>query len=258
MKIPTFNYYGTSILIKREIKRFMKVYNQTIIAPVITALIFLSIFALALGDTEKKIHGVDFLDFIGYGLIIMAVVQNSFANSASSLIMARVLGYVNDILMTPFNGIEIVFAYIVGSIVRAIMVASLLTFILSLVIHMKIHNGLLLVYYLLISSWLMSVAGTLSALLTDNFDQNSAITSYIITPLSFLSGTFYSIHSLPIYIKWISIINPFFYIIDGFRYSITGVADGYILGGAIYLFCLTFFLTYRTVSLIDSGWKLQQ
>ncbi len=257
MKHSTFNYYGTYILITREVKRFLKVYNQTIIAPIITASMYLAMFALALGDLNKKIHGIDFIDFVGYGLIIMTIIQNSFANSSSSLIMARVLGYVNDILMTPFDGIELVCAYTIGSMIRGIIVGLILTIVLAFVIHIKVHNSLLLIFFVLIASSFMSVLGTLSALLTDSFDQNSAITSYIITPMSFLSGTFYSIDSLPGYLKWICAYNPFFYIIDGFRYSLTGVADGNIMTGVLYLSILTIFVTYITVKIIDSGWKLK-
>ncbi|MDX1916649.1 MAG: ABC transporter permease [Rickettsiaceae bacterium] len=253
-----FNSYGTYVLIIREVRRFLKVYNQTIIAPVVTALIFLSIFALAIGDSAKTIHGIPFIDFIGYGLIIMSIVQNSFANSSSSLIMARVLGYVTDILMTPFGGLELLCAYIAGSLVRSLVVASLLTILLSFVIELRLHSTFLLIYYVLIASIFMSVIGVLSALLTDNFDQNSAITSYIITPLSFLSGTFYSIESLPTWLKYINLVNPFFYIIDGFRYCLIGSSDGNIIFGELYLLLLTFIATTFAARLIDSGWKLKQ
>ncbi|MDX1924278.1 MAG: ABC transporter permease [Rickettsiaceae bacterium] len=256
-KINQFNYYGTYILILREIKRFMKVYNQTIIAPIITALIFLSIFALALGDGDKKIHNVPFIDFIGYGLIIMTIMQNSFANSSSSLIMARVLGYVNDILMTPFEGLELVCAYTAGSIARGFLVGAILSLVLSVFIEFRIHDIYLLFSYALLATIFMSILGTLSALITDNFDQNSAITSYIITPLSFLSGTFYSIHSLPKWVQTINLYNPFFYIIDGFRYSIIGESDGNIFFGISYLTLLAIIFGIMTVKIIDSGWKLK-
>ena len=135
-----FNYYGTFMLIKREIRRFLKVYHQTLIAPVVSALIFLSIFTLALGQTDRKIHDIPYKDFAGYGLIIMTIIQNSFANSSSSLIMARVLGYINDVLMTPFDGEELVTAYTIGSITRGVSVGLLLSFSLYFIIEFRIHT----------------------------------------------------------------------------------------------------------------------
>jgi ABC-2 type transport system permease protein len=256
-KTLNFNYYGTYTLFIREVKRFLKVYHQTIIAPVVTALIFLSIFLLALGNINKKVHGVPYNEFAGYGLIIMTIIQNSFANSSSSLIMARVLGYVNDILMTPFNGIELVTAYTLGSVARGIIVGIVLSFVLSFIIDFKCHNIFIVMAYVLIACVLMANLGTLSSLLTDNFDKNSAITSYIITPLSFLSGTFYSIHDLPTWAKMINYVNPFFYIIDGFRFGLTGVSDSSVYFGLTYLLLLDFIVIFMTIRIIDSGWKLK-
>lgn len=256
--ISNFNWYGTYMLSVREIRRFLKVYHQTLIAPVISALIFLSIFSLALGDENKKIHNIPYKDFAGYGLIIMTIIQNSFANSSSSLIMAKVIGYINDILMPPFDGKELVLAYNVGSITRGIVVGILLAFVLSFIIEMRLHSLLLMIYYVFTAAMLLANLGLLSSLITDNFDQNSAITSYIITPLSFLSGTFYSIHQLPLWFKMLNLINPFFYIIDGFRYSLIGTSDGNIMAGIIYILILNLCILILVIKIIDSGWKLKQ
>ncbi|MDX2050587.1 MAG: ABC transporter permease [Rickettsiaceae bacterium] len=252
-----FNYYGTYILSIREIRRFIRVYNQTILAPVISALIFMSIFILALGETNKEIHGIPYLEFIAYGLISMTIIQNSFSNSSSSLIMARILGYVTDILMPPLDGAELVIALLVGSIARGIIVGILLAVCLFFIVDMSLCHPLLLILYTLVSCILLGNLGTFSALITDSFDQNSAITSYVITPLSFLSGTFYSVDSLPTWIKWINIVNPFFYIIDGFRFCFIDIADGNILAGFIYLSVIAIISTYLNIVTIDSGWKLK-
>ncbi len=252
-----FNWYGTYTLSIREIRRFLKVYHQTIIAPVISALIFLSIFSLALGSSEKMIHNIPYQDFAGYGLIIMTIIQNSFANTSSSLIMAKVIGYINDILMPPFEGKELIVAYNIGSICRGLLVGLLLTCILSFIIKLRLHDISLTIYYVLTATILLGNLGLLSSVITDNFDQNSAITSYIITPLSFLSGTFYSIHDLPSWIKLINLVNPFFYIIDGFRFSLIGYSDGNIMFGIFYLLSLNIILTFLIIKIIDSGWKLK-
>jgi ABC-2 type transport system permease protein len=251
------NFYGVYTLLIREIRRFLKVYHQTIIAPVISALIFLSIFLLALGDIKKTVNDIPYIEFAGYGLIIMTIIQNSFANSASTLIMARVLGYVNDILMTPFNGIELVISYTLGSLARGIIVGLTLSFFLSFLIDFRCYNIFIVISYVIIACVLMSNLGTLSALLTDNFDQNSAISSYIITPLSFLSGTFYSINELPTWAKSLNYINPFFYIIDGFRFGLTGAGDSTIAIGLPYLIILDIAIIILTIKIIDSGWKLK-
>lgn len=252
-----FNYFGTYILFVREVRRFLKVYHQTLIAPVVSALIFLSIFTLALGKTGREIHNIPYIDFAGYGLIIMTIIQNTFSNTSSSLIMSKVIGYVNDILMTPFDGEEIVVAYTLGATIRGLMVGAILAFVLSFIIEFRLHNIFLLIFYTLSACIFLANLGTLSALITENFDQNSAISSYIITPLSFLSGTFYSIENLPYWFKIINLINPFFYVIDGFRYSLIGESDGNIMFGMIYLTLINFIVISMTVRIFNSGWRLK-
>lgn len=241
----------------REIRRFLKVYHQTLIAPSVSALIFLSIFTLALGGEDRRIHGIPYKDFAGYGLIIMTIIQNAFANTSSSLIMAKVIGYINDILMPPFDGEELVLAYTIGAIVRGLLVGIILTFALSFIIELRLYSIFHVCFYTLIACTLLANLGTLSALITNNFDQNSAISNYIIMPLSFLSGTFYSVHQLPSWIKTINLLNPFFYIIDGFRYSIIGVSDGSVYFGMFYLMSLNIIVIILAVKLINSGWKLK-
>lgn len=252
------NWYGTYTLFIREVRRFLKVYHQTLIAPVVSALIFLSIFTLALGGREHKIYDIPYIDFAGYGLIIMTIIQNAFSNSSSSLIMARVLGYINDILMTPLGGMEIVLSYTLGALVRGLMVGFLLTLVLWFIIDFRIHSIGLLVFYVFGACILLANLGIISSIITDNFDQNSAVTSYIITPLSFLSGTFFSIHQLPEWLKTINLVNPFFYIIDGFRYSLIGFSDGSINVGIIVLTIANTIIITLNVGIINSGWKLKQ
>jgi len=255
--MKNFNIYGTYMLTAREVRRFLKVYHQTLIAPVVSALIFLSIFTLALGQTQRVIHNVPYLDFAGYGLIIMTIIQNSFSNTSSSLIMSKVIGYINDILMTPFTGKELVLAYTTGAMIRGIMVGILLTIVLSFIIELRIYSFIYLLFFVLVACIFLANLGTLSALITDNFDQNSAITSYVITPLSFLSGTFYSINDLPSWLKMVNLLNPFFYIIDGFRYSLIGECDGNILFGIPYLIILNIVIITITIRIFDTGWKLK-
>lgn len=251
-----FNYYGTYTLAKREVRRFLKVYHQTLIAPAISAMIFLSVFILASTNHNQIIGGVKFINFLGYGLIIMTIVQNAFGNSLSSLIMSKVIGYINDILMPPFSGTEIVIAYIIGSITRGVMCGLILALFLSPFIEFDISHPLLLVFFTLSSCIFMGQIGIFSGLASNNFDESAAITSYIITPLSFLSGTFYSVEKLPIILQNVNLFNPFFYIIDGFRYSFTNYADSNIEIGVIMLTTLNITLFLLLRRLFNIGWRM--
>lgn len=251
-----FNYYGTYTLAKREIKRFLKVYHQTLIAPAVSSMIFLAVFLLASTNQNQIIGNVKFINFLGYGLIIMTIVQNAFANSLSSLIMSKVIGYINDILMPPLSGLEIVLAYIFGSIARGIMCGLTLSLFLFPFIEFHILHPLLLVFFTISSCIFMGQIGLLSGMAANNFDESAAITSYIITPLSFLSGTFYSVQKLPTVLQNINIFNPFFYIIDGFRYSFTNYSDSNIEIGIIMITTLNIILFCLLCRLFNIGWRL--
>lgn len=252
-----FNYYGTYTLAKREVKRFLKVYHQTLIAPSISSMIFLAVFMLASTNQEQIIGGVKFINFLGYGLIIMTIVQNAFANSLSSLIMSKVIGYINDILMPPFSGLEIVIAYIFGSLIRGIICGLTLALCLIPFVDFYISHPLLLVFFTLSSCIFMGLIGILAGMASNNFDESAAITSYIITPLSFLSGTFYSVEKLPAILQNINLFNPFFYIIDGFRYSFTNYSDSNIEVGMIMLTTLNIVLFFLSCRLFNTGWRLK-
>ena len=255
---PEFiNWYGTYALTLHEIKRFLRVYNQTVIAPAISALIFLAVFVLALGDHTQPVNNVRFVDFMGYGLIIMSIVQNAFANTSSSIIMSKVLGYISDILVTPFSGAEIVVAYIVGALIRGIIVGLCVYLCLLPFVKFTCYHPLLLAYFTVFSCLLLGHLGILTGILSNSFDQNAAITSYVIAPLSFLSGTFYSVERLPQVLQTINHYNPFFYMIDGFRYSLTGHADSNINIGIIVLLFSNFILFYITSKILDKGWRIK-
>jgi ABC-2 type transport system permease protein len=256
-KTEPINWYGTYSLTKREISRFLKVYNQTVIAPAVSALIFLAIFVLALGGTKHRVGQVEFVYFMGCGLIIMSIVQNAFANSSSSLIMSKVIGYISDILMPPFGGPEIVIALCIGSIARGLTVGIVVWLSLAVFIDFTIYHPFLLVFFTLSSSLLLGLFGILAGIMSNSFDKNAAISSYVITPLSFLSGTFYSIEKLPSLLQHISYVNPFFYMIDGFRFSLTNQADSNIIVGAIYLSITNIFLFTILIILVDKGWRIK-
>ncbi|MBP7190222.1 MAG: ABC transporter permease [Rickettsiaceae bacterium] len=245
------------MLTLKEVKRFLKVYHQTLFGPAISAMIFLFIFLLSSNNTNSEIGGVKFVNFMGLGLIIMTIVQNSFANSASSIIMSKVIGYVNDILMPPFTGIEIVTAYTIGGMIRGIMCGLLLSIFLMPFIEIDIKHPALLIFFSLVSASTLGIIGIIAGMASNSFDQSAAITSYLITPLSFLSGTFYSVKRLPEILQQINQFNPFFYMIDGFRYSLTDYSDCNVINGAIMLSILNIILFILAVKLFNIGWRLK-
>jgi ABC-2 type transport system permease protein len=251
------NWYGAYTLTLREVKRFLRVYNQTVLTPVISALIFLAVFVLAIGANRPDVDGVKFINFMGYGLIAMSIIQNAFANSSSSFIMSKILGYISDILTPPLGSVEIILAFTIGAVLRGILVGIAVTIALAPFIDYTLYHPLLLVFYLLASCTLLGKLGILSGLIANSFDQHAAITSYLITPLSFLSGTFYSVKALPPIFQQINLFNPFFYIIDGFRYCITDKADGSILTGVIFLMVANMVLYFILDKAIRSGWRIK-
>lgn len=251
------NWYGAYTLTQREVRRFMRVYNQTIFTPVISALIFLAVFVLAIGSNRSDIDGIKFINFMGYGLIIMSIIQNAFANSSSSFIMSKILGYISDILTPPLGSTEIILAFTIGATLRGVLVGIAVALALAPFIDYSLHHPFLLIFYVLASCTLLGKLGILSGLISNSFDQHAAITSYLITPLSFLSGTFYSVQALPTIFQKINMINPFFYMVDGFRYCITDRADGNIMAGIIFLILANIVMYSVLTKLIDSGWRIK-
>ncbi|MBN8522383.1 MAG: ABC transporter permease [Rickettsiales bacterium] len=251
------NWYGTYSLTLREVKRFIRVYNQTLITPAISALIFLAVFALAVGGKRHEINGIKFINFMGYGLIIMSIVQNAFGNSSSSLIMSKIIGYISDILTPPLGSKEIIIAFTIGAVLRGLMVGIIVTISLIPFVEFNLYHPLLLAFYILASCTLLGKLGILSGMIANSFDQHSAITSYLITPLSFLSGTFYSVKDLPQILQQINFLNPFFYMIDGFRYCLTNKADGNIIVGICFLVISNIIIYLMLEKLIDKGWRIK-
>jgi ABC-2 type transport system permease protein len=251
------NWLGIWTVYRRETWRFMKVWNQTIIAPVITTLLFLAVLTLALGGDERKVGGIPFSEFVSAGLIMMAVVQNAFANSSSSLILGKIQGVIIDYLMPPLSGWEVTLGMVAGGISRGILVGLTVTLAISLFVPFHVHSITLAIFYVLSASMMLALLGMLGGIYANGFDQLSAFTNYIITPLSFLSGTFYSIQQLPSFWQKISYYNPFFYMIDGFRYAITGHNDAPIMNGVYIMIAINVILWFIVARLFSIGWRMR-
>ena len=255
--IGAVNWIGLITLTKREIMRFIKIYMQTIIGPALTTLLFLIIFSIALGRSSKLVGEIPFLEFLGPGLIIMSMIQNSFGNSSSSLLSAKVAGNISDFLMPPFTPFEFTSAFLIGSIARGLLVGIASVALIITLVPIKVYDLVALVYFSFISCSIMGLVGIISGIWADKFDQMAAITNFLVTPLALLSGTFYSISNLPTTFYLVSQLNPFFYMIDGFRYSLIGYSDANIIVGATVLFILNLVLFFTTIVIIKKGYRLK-
>lgn len=251
------NWLGLWTLYSREVRRFFKVYTQTLVAPIVTTLLFLAVFALALGGAVKHVGEVPFLEFLGPGLVMMAIAQQAFANTSSSIVIAKVQGNIVDTLMPPLNAHELTFAYAAGGATRGVVVGALICAIMAFFIPMSIASIFFIVFHGVMAALMLSLLGVIGGVWSDKFDHIAAVTNFIVTPLSFLSGTFYSIEQLPELARFLAHLNPFFYMIDGFRYGFIGQADSDLLIGVIVLTAVNAVLWIISYRMFKSGYKLK-
>lgn len=219
------NWLGLQTLIERETRRFLTVWTQTLAAPLVTAGLFLTVFALAIGPRRGDVMGVPFVEFLAPGILMMTVIQNSFANTSSSIVISKVQGNIVDTLMPPLSAGELVTGYLVGGILRGLIVAVTIAVALMLVLGVTIAHPLWALVFAVLGAAFLGALGIIAAIFAEKFDQMAAVTNFIIVPLSFLSGTFYSIEGLPGWMQTLTHMNPVFYLIDGVRYGFIGVSD---------------------------------
>ena len=253
----SYNFISIWTLFKKEVYRFLKVGIQTVIGPAISSLLFLAIFTLALGRSINSINGVALAHFIAPGLIMMTMLQNSFANSASSIGQAKFQGNIVDILMAPLGDLELTIGYIGGSIARGLICGTVTTFGIVLFMPLQIHSFSTLLFYSFMGCLMMGSLGTMVGIWADKWDQQQGITNFIVLPLTFLSGTFYSISRLPEFWQNFAKFNPFFYNIDGFRYSFIGKSDGSLIIGATSIIIINSLLIFFCYLMFRSGYKLK-
>lgn len=251
------NLVGLWTLYKKEVRRFLKVVTQTVLAPVITTLVFLAIFALALGGAGRTAGDLPFLEFLAPGLVMMAVIQNAFANTSSSLMIAKVQGNIVDYLMPPLSPGELLSGIVMGGVTRGILVGAAVYLGMMVFVPMPLAQPAAALFAALAASVMLSLLGFLAALWAEKFDHMAAVTNFVITPLSFLSGTFYSIDVLPEPFHLIATANPFFYMIDGFRYGVTGLHDGSVFAGVAVLALVNLALWTFALHLLRIGYRLK-
>ena len=248
---------GLYTLFYKELLRFWKVSFQTVAAPVLTALLYLLIFSHVLEEHVQVYPGVSYTAFLIPGLVMMSILQNAFANSSSSLIQSKVTGNIVFILLPPLSHWELFAAYVGASVVRGLVVGLGVFLVATLFTSVPVQFPFWVIAFVLAGSALLGALGIIAGIWAEKFDQLAAFQNFIIMPLTFLSGVFYSIHSLPDIWQRISHFNPFFYMIDGFRYGFFGKSD---VAPGISLFVVMLFLaaiTLLTLRLLASGYKLR-
>ncbi len=252
------NPRGAWTLFLRETHRFMKVKMQTIVAPALTAILYLLVFRYAMGSRSVPGLGVDYFTFLIPGLVMMSMLQNAFANTSSSMIMSKVMNVHIFLLMAPLSAIEVTAAFLLASVVRALVVAAVLLAVLAPFVHLAFpHIGLILLYGVC-GSVLMGGLGLIAGMWSKKFDDMALINNFVIMPLTFLSGVFYSVRQLPEFWQHVNHFNPFFYLIDGFRYGFIGVGDTNPITAAWVVLVASAVCVAACWSLWRTGWKLKE
>lgn len=252
------NWVGFWTLFCREVKRFVKVFGQTVTAPVVTALLYYTVFSVAFaGRGIETIGDVSFMSFLVPGLIMMSMAQNAFMNSSSSLMISKYDGSIVDFLMPPLSNIELALAKSLGGVVRGMTVGLVTMITFGLLMGFEIYSLPYIIAYAFFGTFMLSQLGLMVGIWADKFDNTSAVSNFLITPLTFLSGTFYSITRLPEKWQAVASYNPFFYMIDGFRYGFTGHADGNLMVGLSVLIGLNIILLIGCVYMLHTGYKIK-
>jgi len=253
------NWGGLKTLYIKEVRRFFKVQMQTVWAPAITTLLYLAIFTVALGRAGRTVMGAPFADFLAPGLIVMAMLQNAFANASFSLLVGKIQGNIVDYLMPPLSTGELIAGLVGAAVTRAFLVgiAVWLAMLLWPGVSVDIRRPELVLWFGLMGALLLSFLGLMTSIWAEKFDHAAAVTNFVVTPLSLLSGTFYSVHQLAPAFQAVSHANPFFYVISGFRAGFLGVSDSPLLIGGVVLLLLNLGLWALCYALLKSGWKIK-
>jgi len=241
----------------KELLRFFKVGFQTVAAPVLTTLLYLVIFGRALEGRLEVYPGLHYSAFLVPGLVMMSVLQNAFANSSSSLIQSKITGNIVFILLSPISYGEFFAAYITASVVRGLVVGICVLAVSLAFVSLPLHAPLWALAFALVGAALLGSLGLVAAVVSDKIDQVAAFQNFVIVPLTFLSGVFYSIHSLPPFWQRLSHANPFFYMVDGFRYGFFGASDFPPSASLAIVFASLLAVSSATLLLLRSGYKLR-
>ena len=256
-KFGFINYVGFISLYSRECSRFFVVWAQTLLSPLVSSLLFLSVLSLALGSQRGDVLGHSFIVFLAPGLIIQSMMLQSFSHSSSSLMISKMQGNIIDLLYAPLSALEVSISIILAAVTRSIIIGIVSTLVFFLIVDIKITDMIFIFYSAFFGSFFIGSLGFITGLWATKFDHTATITNFIITPLAFLSGVFYTIDKLPSIFQTVSYFNPFFHIINIFRYGFLGVSDGNIYFGIIYLPLLSLSAWFIAYMLYKNGYKIK-
>jgi ABC-2 type transport system permease protein len=255
MQEPKSNYTGMLTLLKREISRFLRVWSQTIVPPVVTSLLFILIFGYSLGSRISNIQGISYIAYIIPGLLMMGVIISAYANTSSSLFIAKFQKSIQEYLVAPLSYWQIVMALTLAGVLRALLVGILIISLIATPI--TISNAPILIYFITLTSFLFSFAGIITGLWAESFDKMNVFSVFLITPLTYLGGVFYSINMLPPFWQNIAKFNPILYMVDGFRFGFIGISDINIYFSMALLGFLTLFFFVWCLYLFKKGYKIR-
>jgi len=251
------NYLGLVALWYRECSRFFIVWAQTLLSPLVSSLLFLSVLTLALGNDRGDVLGYSFITFLAPGLIIQSMILQSFSHSVSSFMISKMQGNLVDILYAPLSSFEVSFAIIMAAVTRSILIGFISIVVFIFIVELPIKNIFYILYAAFFGSFFIGSLGFITGLWATKFDHTATVTNFILQPLSFLSGVFYTIDRLPEFFQSISSVNPFFHIINIFRYGFLGKSDGDMSFGMIYIPFLALVGWLVAFYLYKKGYKIK-
>lgn len=255
--MTTVNWIGIYTMIRREIERTMRVMVQTLVSPVMSAALYIFIFGHVIGGKIETIAGVPYITFVFPGILMLSVINAAFGSSSSSLYFARFMKSIDEILIAPFSYVEMIFGFMLGAMLRSILVALLILVVGMLFGAVSLVNPFAFLFYIAAVAGIFSLLGMLVALWAQGFEQLSALNTFVITPFTYLGGIFYSITMLPPLAQAITRANPFFYFVDGLRSSMTGVHEANTALGLCIILGILAALTGLTVYLFRIGWRIR-
>lgn len=254
---PGINWIGVQTLYLREVRRFMKVGAQTVAAPVVTTLLYMMVFVVALQGGRPPLLGIAFAEFVAPGLIMMAILNNAFANASSSLIQAKIMGTATDFLTPPLSPLELMIGFSLGAATRGVLVGLVTAVCVLPFARLGVANLAAILFFGVMASMLMGMLGVLAGLWSEKFDHLAAVQNFVVMPMTFLSGAFYLVERLPEPFATLSHFNPMFYLIDGFRYGFIGHSEGSLMVGVVASLLITASLAVVCYLVFRSGWRLK-
>ena len=251
------NWIGLYTLIRAEIKRTLRIPGQTILSPLISATLYIFIFGFVIGSSIEEVAGVPYITFVFPGILMLNIIGASFAASSSSVYFARFIRSIEEILVSPLSYLEIVSGYVIGAVLRSLIVAFLILIVGMFFGAVTLANLFTFVFYVVAVAIIFSLLGILVGLWAKGFEQLGSINIFVITPLTYLGGIFYSVFMLPESIRFLTYGNPFFYFVDGLRSSMIGISEANVAVGLIMIVSLIIALGWFTIHLFATGWRIR-